>query len=103
MPKISGYSTPQPLAKGSSTGAVAPEKGAQPDQAAAAPSAASGDHLTLTDSARALQKLSDAVAGSPVVDSAKVSSVKQALANGSYHIDASSIANKILQFERGLK
>jgi negative regulator of flagellin synthesis FlgM len=102
--KISGYSTSEPLAppKGSGTGGVAPEKA--PSEGAAAPSASqTADQVTLTTSARSLQKLSAAVAQTPVVDSAKVASVKQALASGTYQIDASSIADKMLQFEQGLK
>jgi negative regulator of flagellin synthesis FlgM len=57
----------------------------------------------LTTSARSLQKLSAAVAQAPVVDSSKVASVKQALAGGTYQIDSASIADKLLQFEQGLK
>jgi negative regulator of flagellin synthesis FlgM len=62
-----------------------------------------GDQVTLTTSARSLQKLSDAVAQSPVVNSAKVSSIKQALANGTYQVDSASVAAKLIQFESGLK
>jgi negative regulator of flagellin synthesis FlgM len=50
-----------------------------------------------------LQKLSDAIAQTPVVDAAKVASIKQALSSGSYAIDASRVADKMLQAERGLK
>lgn len=101
--KISGYSTSEPLAppKGSSTGVAADKT--QSDAAAAAPASQTGDHVTLTTSARSLQKLSDAVAQAPVVNSAKVSSIKQALANGSYQIDSASVADKMIQFENGLK
>jgi negative regulator of flagellin synthesis FlgM len=62
-----------------------------------------GDHVTLTTSARSLQKLSDAVAQAPVVNSEKVASIKQALAKGTYQIDSASVANKMIQFENGLK
>jgi negative regulator of flagellin synthesis FlgM len=104
--KIGGYSTSEPLAppKGSSTGGVAADK-TQTD-AAAAPSsstAQTGDQVTLTSSARSLQKLSDAVAQAPVVNAAKVSSIKQALANGTYQVDSGRVADKIIQFENGLK
>lgn len=102
--KISGYSTSEPLAplKGSSTGGVAADK---PQSDAAAPSSTSqtGDHVTLTTSARSLQKLSDAVAQAPVVNAAKVASIKQALAGGTYQIDSASVADKMIQFEKGLK
>ena len=105
--KIGGYSTSEPIAppKGSNTGGVAADK-TQAD-AAAAPSSPStaqtGDQVTLTSSARSLQKLSDAIAQTPVVNSAKVSSIKQALANGTYQVDSAKVADKIIQFENGLK
>jgi negative regulator of flagellin synthesis FlgM len=102
--KISGYSTSEPLAplKGSGTGSVVADK-AQTDAAAQSPTSQTGDQLTLTTSARSLQKLSDAVAQAPVVNSAKVASIKQALAGGTYQIDSASIADKMIQFESGLK
>jgi negative regulator of flagellin synthesis FlgM len=104
--KIGGYSTSEPIAppKGSSTGGVAADK-TQADAAAApsAPTAQTGDQVTLTSSARSLQKLSDAVAQAPVVNTAKVSSIKQALANGTYQVDAGRVADKMIQFENGLK
>jgi negative regulator of flagellin synthesis FlgM len=104
--KIGGYSTSEPLAppKGSSAGGVAADK-TQAD-AAAAPSsstAQTGDQVTLTSSARSLQKLSDAVAQAPVVNAAKVTSIKQALANGTYQVDSGRVADKMIQFENGLK
>ena len=101
--KISGLPTSEPLAplKGSNTGSVAADK-APTDAQAASPSAQTGDQVTLTTSARSLQKLSDAIAQTPVVDAAKVASIKQALNSGTYAIDASSIADKMLQAERGL-
>ena len=66
-------------------------------------SAQTGEHVTLTTSARSLQKLSDAIARTPVVDAGKVASIKQALSSGTYTINASSIADKMLQAESGLK
>lgn len=102
--KISGLPTSEPLAppKGSNTGSVAADKGPA-DAPAASPSAQTGDQVTLTTSARSLQKLSDAIAQTPVVDAAKVASIKQALSSGSYAIDASRVADKMLLAERGLK
>jgi negative regulator of flagellin synthesis FlgM len=101
--KISGSPTTEPLAppKGSNTGSVAADKTA--DAPAASPSAQTGDQVTLTASARSLQKLSDAIAQTPVVDATKVAAIKQALNSGSYAINASGIADKMLQAERGLK
>jgi negative regulator of flagellin synthesis FlgM len=102
--KISGYPTNEPVAplKGSNTGSVAADKPST-DASAASTTAQTGDHVTLTTSARSLQKLSDAIAQAPVVDAAKVASIKQALTSGSYAVDSSRIADKMLQAERGLK
>ena len=82
------YSTTEPLAppKGSSTGSVA-DKSQGEASAAAATTSQTGDHVTLTDSARSLQKLSDAIAQAPVVNAAKVASIKQAVSSGTYKVD----------------
>jgi negative regulator of flagellin synthesis FlgM len=60
------------------------------------------DHVTLTDSAVTLQKLSAAVASAPVVNASKVASVKQAVDSGTYQIDTTRVANKILGFDSTL-
>ncbi len=102
--KISAYSTAEPVApiKGSNSNGVVTDK-PQGDAAAAAATAQTGDHVTLTDSARSLQKLEQAAAKTPVVDAAKVATVKQSINAGTYKIDSRRIADKLLQFERGLK
>jgi len=100
--KISGpTSEPIALPKGGNpSGAVADKS--QTD-AATSSTSQSADQLTLTTSARSLQKLSEAVSQAPVVDAAKVASVKEAIGNGSYRVDAARVADKLLQFENGLK
>ena len=104
--KISGYQATEPLAptKGATAIGAAAEK-AQGDATTGAPAttAQTGDHVTLTDSARALQKIEEAVAKAPVVNAAKVAAVKQAVTAGTYQIDAGRVAGKLIQFERGLK
>lgn len=102
--KISGISTAEPVAKptGSSGSGVVADK-SQGEGSAAAASAAPADHVTLTDSARSLQKIEAAVAKTPVVNADKVAAVKQAISSGSYKIDAGRIAGKMLKYERGLK
>lgn len=62
-----------------------------------------GDTVTLTGSSITLQKLNDAVANAPVVDSQRVAAARLAIKNGTYQINARSIAEKLLQAESGLK
>ena len=102
--KISAYSPAEQVApaKGSNSG-VAADK-AQGEASAASPTAPkTGDTVTLTHSARTLQEVEAAVAKAPVVNAAKVSAVKQALSSGTYKVDAGRVADKLLNFERGLK
>ncbi len=103
---ISGYKATEPLApaKGSNSGVQVVDK-AQGETTAstAAPAQANADTVTFTGPALALQKLSEAVANAPVVDAQKVASVKQAVQNGTYKIDAGRVADKLLKFESGLK
>ncbi len=102
--KIGAYSAAEPLApvKGSNNGGVVADK-SQGEASTTSGSAASGDTVTLTDSARSLQKIEEAVAKAPVVDAQKVAAVKQAIGSGTYKIDAGRVAGKLLKFERGLK
>ena len=103
--KISAYSPAEPIApvKGSNSNAVVTDK-AQPGEASAPATATqAGDTVTLTESARALQKIEEALAKTPIVDAAKVAAVKQAISSGTYQIDAGRVADKMLKFESGLK
>ena len=105
--RISGYKASEPLspATGSNSGAQAVDKTqSATTSAASAPAASStADQVTLTGSALTLQKLGEAVANAPVVNTQKVASVKQSVQNGTYQVNAGSVANKLLQFENGLK
>jgi len=105
--KISAYSTAaEPVApvKGSnSSGVVTTDKPQGEASGASASTSQTGDTVTLTDSARSLQKIEEAVAKAPVVNASKVAAVKQAVNSGNYQIDAGRVADKLLQFERGLK
>jgi len=102
--KISGISIAEPVAKptGSGTNGVVTDK-SQGEGSASATTAQTGDHVTLTDSARSLQKIEEAVAKTPVVNADKVAAVKQAISSGTYQIDAGRIAGKMLKYESGLK
>ncbi len=102
--KISGFSAAEPVApvKGSNSNAVATGKQGETAGTHAA-AAQSADQVTLTHSARSLQKIEEAIAQTPVVNSSKVAAVKQAISSGTYQIDSGRVADKLLQFESGLK
>jgi negative regulator of flagellin synthesis FlgM len=102
--KISAFSTAEPVAplKGSSSNGVVTDKSQGETSAASAPAPQAGDTVTLTNSARSLQLIESAVANAPVVNTAKVAAVKQAINSGTYQVNAGQVADKILQFEHGL-
>ena len=102
--KISGYSASELIAptKGPSTASVVTDK-SQGDATANTNTSQTGDTVTLTDSARSLQKIEEAVAKAPVVNASKVATIKQAVNSGSYQVDAGRVADKLLQFESGLR
>jgi negative regulator of flagellin synthesis FlgM len=103
--KISAYSTTEPVApvKGSNNNSVVADKSQGEAAAAAGAASTAGDTVTLTSSGRSLQKIEEAVAKAPVVNASKVAAVKQAVLSGTYQINPSQVADKMLQFERGLK
>ena len=57
------------------------------------------DSVNLTDSAKLIQHLEEQLRLLPIVDSDKVSLVKENLNSGNYHISSDNIANKFSQYE----
>jgi negative regulator of flagellin synthesis FlgM len=103
--KISAFTAAEQVAplKGSNSNAVVADKSQGESSASAATASKAADTVTLTSSARSLQKIEEAVAKTPVVNAPKVAAVKQAISAGTYQIDAGRVADKLLQFESGLK
>ncbi len=91
---------------GAGGGSLEPVRGGKPvdsTTSGSGSSAGSGaDSVHITDSARALASLSQAVEASPDVDTGRVATLQQAIANGSYSVDPGRIAGRMLQFEQDL-
>ncbi len=71
------------------------------DDRAVAPVSAA-DRVTLTDSARQLQRLAEAVAAAPDFDAARVAELKEAVGRGEYRPDAQRVADRLIALEREL-
>ena len=60
------------------------------------------DSVNITDSARRLFALAQAVQDAPDVDTARVAELQQAIGNGQYAINPDRIADRLLQMEQDL-
>jgi len=58
--------------------------------------------VQITDSARQLAALEQAIRTLPDVDESRVASIRAAIANGSYQVSPDRIAEKLLRFESDL-
>jgi negative regulator of flagellin synthesis FlgM len=87
--KIDKRITPPAAAKVSSA------KGKGAGKTPSAP-AGSGDSLTLTESSSRIRSLESQLASVDVTDAGKVESVKAALANGTFSVDAEVVADRLI-------
>ncbi len=62
----------------------------------------SRDTVSLTGTAQHLRSLEHSLASQPVVDTQRVEATRQAIDNGTYQIDPSRIASKMISLERAL-
>jgi negative regulator of flagellin synthesis FlgM len=60
------------------------------------------DTVSLTDTATQLQSLQQTLADAPVVNNDRVSALKAAIAEGSYNVDPTELANNMINFEQQL-
>lgn len=97
---IKNLSQTQPRASGDGR-AVSDGRGTRGGDAGAATatSRSTGDQVTLTDTARRLSDLTQTASAQPAVDSQRVSEIRQAIADGSYQVNAERVADKLMQTE----
>lgn len=69
---------------------------------APAQSAASGSPVKITDQARQLASLEQAVSSLPVVNEARVAEIRLSIDEGRYQVDPERIADKLLRTEQEL-
>ncbi len=69
------------------------------DSGKSAGSKISRDSVSLSNQGKAIGEMHQQMASQPSFDAAKVASIKEAIANGSYIVDAERLANNILRFE----
>lgn len=75
---------------------------AAPPAAPAAQQSSGADSVVLTDTASRLQSLESLVNQAPAVDQQKVTALRQAITDGSYHVDSNRVAQKFARFETAL-
>jgi negative regulator of flagellin synthesis FlgM len=81
---------------------IRPANPAQSGTAGSTPAPTSSDNVHITDSARALTSLSQAVQNSPDVDMARVAHFQQAIDAGQYRVDPDQTATRLLRLEQDL-
>lgn len=88
------------------SGNSSPIKGAASEEASAQKSTGKSsvsDTVSLSETAIRLGQIGVAVDNQPVVDTKKVEQVKQAIMDGSYSIDPTRIAERLMEFDMALK
>ncbi len=72
------------------------------DKSQAPQAKAQADTVSLTDAAAQLPTLQQTISNSSGVDSERVESLRAAIADGSYSVDATELAQNMIGFEQGL-
>lgn len=92
---ITGKARTTPVASNASQKA-----GVEDTNTAPAKQAGKADSVALTDTAQALKKTLESSSSATLIDMERVAAVKNSIADGSYKINAESIAEKMIQHEK---
>jgi len=84
-----------------STSSKVPSKSSTNEHAEGRP-AASSDTVSLTSSAKLLERLDKTLAALPAINTDRVAEIKTAIENGNYEIDAEAIADAMIRLDRSL-
>jgi negative regulator of flagellin synthesis FlgM len=88
---------------GRTSGTAAPSRDVPAGSASgAAPADATGE-VHITDTASQLVAIEQSLRDSPAVDSARVSSLRSAIEQGTYTVQPDHVATQLLQMERALR
>ncbi|MGX9417158.1 flagellar biosynthesis anti-sigma factor FlgM [Vibrio sp. RC27] len=60
------------------------------------------DAVSISDQGKAIGQMSSQLAATPAFDNSKVQAIKEAIANGSYVVDAEKLADNMIRFENEL-
>ena len=71
-------------------------------RAASAPDSGGGDRVQLSPRASQLHAIESSMADTPVVDSARVAKLRQAIAEGRFKVNPEAVADQLLQTAREL-
>ena len=95
--KITGYQNRPVQAAADKSAARTREASANP-----ADKAAAGSPVRITEQARQLATLEQAVQSAPIVDETRVAAIRQAIEEGSYEVSPERIADKLLRMDQDL-
>jgi len=88
--------------KSVSTGAVGGGASRTTKGAANQPGSSGGERVQLSPLSSQLQAIETSMADTPVVDSARVAEIRQAIAEGRFKVNADAVADHLLQTAREL-
>lgn len=88
--------------KSASTGAVGTGSSRPSKGTASAPSSGGGDRVQLSPLSAQMQAMESSMADTPVVNTARVAEIKQAISDGRFKVNPDAVADSLLQTAREL-